>query len=326
MTSFILITQILIIFFHVAKAQDYGVDVSFPMQHETVSSNFDHLPHNQAPAGHPTGYFHDEEMPIQPLGDRQKLYNQFLKGCVDAFNATSCGHFEEHRIEVNLRQPASMVNYTQTGFHKTRVPDSLWQLIQKFWERNQDKQEKEPWPAGNTFVNHWESPSYLVRIREDKGLRGEAARLPKAIWDETRTIVQDWAGQEVEDLRMYGIRVYTAGAILNPHVDRLPYVMSAIINVAQDVDEEWPMEVIAHNGKAVNITMKPGDMVLYESHSVLHGRPFPLKGKYFANIFVHFEPTGHSLKHHGYDAKKGIGKYKVNRNIGGHEIEVREIP
>lgn len=125
---------------------------------------------------------------------------------------------------------------------------------------------------------------------------------------------------------MYGIRVYTEGAILNPHVDRLPYVMSAIINVAQDVDEEWPMEVIAHNGKAVNITMKPGDMALYESHSVLHGRPFPLKGKYFANIFVHFEPTGHSLKYHGYDAKKGIGKYKVNRNIGGHEIEVREIP
>lgn len=37
--------------------------------------------------------------------------------------------------------------------------------------------------------------------------------------------------------------------------------------------------------------MAPGDMVLYESHSVIHGRPFPLKGKYFANVFVHFEPV-----------------------------------
>ena len=49
-------------------------------------------------------------------------------------------------------------------------------------------------------------------------------------------------------------------------------------------------EFIGHDGKAENVTMKPGDVILYESHSVLHGRPFPLKGKYFANIFAHFEP------------------------------------
>ena len=33
-------------------------------------------------------------------------------------------------------------------------------------------------------------------------------------------------------------------------------------------------------------------MVLYESHSVVHGRPFPMKGNYFANVFIHFEPIG----------------------------------
>jgi prolyl 4-hydroxylase len=38
--------------------------------------------------------------------------------------------------------------------------------------------------------------------------------------------------------------------------------------------------------------MEPGDMVLYESGSLLHGRPFPLKGRSYANIFIHFEPTG----------------------------------
>ena len=25
------------------------------------------------------------------------------------------------------------------------------------------------------------------------------------------------------------------------------------------------------------------------------GRPFPLKGRFYANIFIHFEPTGHAL-------------------------------
>jgi prolyl 4-hydroxylase len=34
--------------------------------------------------------------------------------------------------------------------------------------------------------------------------------------------------------------------------------------------------------------MEPGDMVLYESGSLMHGRPFPMKGRYYANIFIHF--------------------------------------
>lgn len=38
--------------------------------------------------------------------------------------------------------------------------------------------------------------------------------------------------------------------------------------------------------------MAPGDLVLYESHSVIHGRPFRMRGNYYANIFVHFEPLG----------------------------------
>lgn len=27
----------------------------------------------------------------------------------------------------------------------------------------------------------------------------------------------------------------------------------------------------------------------------MHGRPFPLKGRFYANIFIHFEPTGEHL-------------------------------
>lgn len=78
-------------------------------------------------------------------------------------------------------------------------------------------------------------------------------------------------------------------------IDSLPLVLSAIINVAQDVDEDWPLEVIGHDGIAVNLTMQPGDMILYESHSVIHGRPYPLQGKYFANVFVHFEPAFYTM-------------------------------
>lgn len=82
-----------------------------------------------------------------------------------------------------------------------------------------------------------------------------------------------------------------------------------------------PLEVIGHDGIARNVTMEPGDLVLYESHSVLHSRPFPLKGRFMSNgtcralllrvfpesvvarsaydacicffpVFIHFEPIG----------------------------------
>ena len=59
-------------------------------------------------------------------------------------------------------------------------------------------------------------------------------------------------------------------------------------------DEDWPLYVIGHNGVAVNLTLQPGEMILYESHSVIHGRPYPLQSEYYANMFVHFEPIGYT--------------------------------
>merc|ERR1719201_1303311 len=76
-------------------------------------------------------------------------------------------------------------------------------------------------------------------------------------------------------------------------------------------------------------------MVLYESHSILHGRPFPLKGRYFANIFIHFEPVGHS-KRHGYidgseeveSRNKLLTRYRkaVKERKSGHENDQEGLP
>jgi prolyl 4-hydroxylase len=58
------------------------------------------------------------------------------------------------------------------------------------------------------------------------------------------------------------------------HVDTVnTHVVSAIINVDQDVDEDWPLLILDHADNEVNLVMQPGDMVLYESAKLLHGRP-----------------------------------------------------
>lgn len=158
---------------------------------------------------------------------------------------------------------------------------------------------------------------------EDTRLRGAGYNIKRKIWGAARDTIQEWTGEELTDCSLYGIRVYTEGSILATHVDRMPLVSSAILNVDQDVDEPWPIEVYAHDGKAYNITMEPGDMVLYESHSVLHGRPFPLKGRYYANIFIHFEPTGHSLRHQAKEAHEEANA-GADYKLGGHETDASD--
>jgi prolyl 4-hydroxylase len=188
-------------------------------------------------------------------------------------------------------------NYTSTGFMKIRAPDRVRELLTSYWDKNKSKQKVEKWPAGNIYTNHWASPTTIISV-EDSNLRGGGMGLKNELWDAAKSTVEQWTGMELKSTSLYGIRVYHEGAILNPHVDRMPLVSSCIVNVAQDVDEPWPLEIYDREGNAVNVTMEPGDMVLYESHSLIHGRPFPLKGKFFANIFIHFEPTGRKLADH----------------------------
>lgn len=79
-------------------------------------------------------------------------------------------------------------------------------------------------------------------------------------------------------------------------------------------------------------------MVLYESHTTIHGRPFKLKGRYFANVFVHYAPVDHeeqqakdkNLQDTGYrnlrrdteiakQIRDAIGYSSNSKNVGGHE-------
>ena len=86
--------------------------------------------------------------------------------------------------------------------------------------------------------------------------------LKQQLWNAARDTISEWTGQQLAECSLYGIRIYKEGSVLAPHVDRLPLVSSAIINVDQDVDEPWPIEVIRHDGVVVNITMAPGDLIL----------------------------------------------------------------
>lgn len=71
------------------SAIEYGVDISFPMHHASVSTNYPWLPHN-VDKSKPTPNQY-QGMPIQPLGNKQAAFEDYMQGCVDYYNKNANG-------------------------------------------------------------------------------------------------------------------------------------------------------------------------------------------------------------------------------------------
>jgi hypothetical protein len=83
------------------------VDVhqSFPMHQTNASKNYAWLPWNVDPSiPTPDEYI---GMRVQPLGDRQQFYDDFIQGCVDFYGnrGFTCLANEVERIAMDVRQP-----------------------------------------------------------------------------------------------------------------------------------------------------------------------------------------------------------------------------
>ena len=86
----------------------------------------------------------------------------------------------------------------------------------------------------------------------------------------------------------------------------------------QEVDEEWPLQILDHGGKLHNVFLKPGEMIWwvsqcsnrlflwklfrYESAKQVHARAVPLNGSYFENLFVHYMPRSQDWYKSDYNA------------------------
>jgi len=299
-----------------ADSPSYGVDVSWPIHASRVSTNYPWLLHNVDPANNPVPPDYEGTI-IQNLGDRQSIYENYMQGCRDYYGDDEkvCDEQEGFRLEMNLKQTRAMVNYTNVGYKKIRAPDDMIKLLKDFWEKNRGREYTEEWFDGSVAANYWEVPTDMLPVEDDE-LEGGGKELKGAIWKLAEDTIREWTNMDISATSVYGVRIYKEGSILSHHVDRLPLISSAIINVAQDVDEDWPIEVIGHDGVARNITMEPGDMILYESHSIVHGRPFALKGRYYANIFVHFEPVINSESENMQNSDENMPFYIVPDSNG----------
>ena len=118
-----------------------------------------------------------------------------------------------------------------------------------------------------------------------------AGKLKNRITEDFEQLISEWIGQPVVYSAGFGARTYLRNATFAAHVDRFDtHIASAIINLDQQVEEDWPVVICDHEGNAHAIPLHAGQALLYESARLLHSRPHPLQGDFYTNFFIHFKP------------------------------------
>ena len=192
---------------------------------------------------------------------------------------------ERNGEEIFRKEPSwSVTNYTDRGFKKAELDKTLFSEIINFYSQNKNDEKREH-IDGN-----------FVYIPDSKEEASKLIELPRELKEKVHTTLKEplekWSNTSLDATFVYGIRVYQEGAVLVPHRDREEtHIISAIINIDQEINEDWPLIIEDHLYRKHELTLKPGEVLYYESAKLLHGRPIPLNGKSFANIFCHFMPA-----------------------------------
>lgn len=187
------------------------------------------------------------------------------------------------------REEAGRVpNFTKTGFQKMEFPDEIFQEVKSYLNQNRHLEEKEH-QSLDFLSNDAVHPTGMIEL---------PVPIKEQVAEAIKPLIEEWAGVELAFTCVYGIRRYHQGTTLDLHTDISDtHILSAIVNIEQDVDEKWPLEIEDNYFRSHDVFLKPGEMLLYESARLLHGRTTPLKGDSFCNIFVHFRPVSDDWKH-----------------------------
>jgi len=196
----------------------------------------------------------------------------------------------------NEEQPAWVPKFTKVGFEKTKIPADIYAMLLWEFERQKSLMVQEPITHG--IINCVK----IVEMENKRQSRLQDLRrtfmtklspyVSYQLTDKLLPLAEEWANVKLEFTSLYGIRRYTNGSELAAHVDRFyTHIISAILNIGQSVESDWPLYIMDNDGGQHKVTMEPGDMVWYESARTIHGRQQPLQGEYYDNLFIHYKPV-----------------------------------
>jgi prolyl 4-hydroxylase len=189
---------------------------------------------------------------------------------------------DRNRLTISKQRGEYLKPLTWSGYAVQRLNEDVHLALMNFYVSNKNMTEPEP---GGGFIKNsgGNEPSSLM------------LPLPKALQlklqSHLRPAVESWCARRVEPTFVYGIRIYQSGATLVLHRDRpTTHIIGAIVNIDQETDVPWPLMIEDHFHRMHEVVLCPGEVLIFESARLLHGRPKPLCGRLYANVFCHFVP------------------------------------
>eukprot|EP00349_Pseudokeronopsis_sp_Brazil_P008572 CAMPEP_0202963618 /NCGR_PEP_ID=MMETSP1396-20130829/7635_1 /ASSEMBLY_ACC=CAM_ASM_000872 /TAXON_ID= /ORGANISM="Pseudokeronopsis sp., Strain Brazil" /LENGTH=313 /DNA_ID=CAMNT_0049684997 /DNA_START=230 /DNA_END=1171 /DNA_ORIENTATION=+ len=181
-------------------------------------------------------------------------------------------------------QSRMVPRFTEKGFEVIKIPPAVFAKLKALLEKGLENWDAIPTEPQIDAV-YTPKPSKFISL----------GPLAQEIGRDLKPLHEAWSGMEMRHTSAYGIRLYQEGASLVMHYDKIhTHVISSIVHIGHeyfDDNEPWPIEIEDHDGVRHAVNLEPGEMLFYESASCLHGRRQVLKGKYYASIFVHFQPV-----------------------------------
>ena len=171
------------------------------------------------------------------------------------------------------------------GFQRHQLEEDVYQEILQTYRSITGDLRVEESEAIGTFIS-------TVRPEVPPCLHYEVPGFNALVLDLLKPLHEAWCRFPLEPAACYGFRTYLNGAFLHSHLDRQhTHVVSSSICVDLDLYAPWPLELRDAEGQYHQLSLNPGEIMLYESASVLHGRPTPLNGRYHVGLFVHYRPA-----------------------------------
>ena len=215
---------------------------------------------------------HHEVVRPRPCGDE---LNYVVSGFVTGASLSGDGIDLDDAVRQRLQQHY-LPRLSASGYEIHPIPSPIHEMLTALLEIRRDRATtecSEPFrPTGDAdFIEVGDLGDDLMR------------------W--MQPMHEEFAGVPLTPSNIYGIRSYREGNTLNMHLDRPEaLIASSILQIDQDVDEPWPL-VVEVDGRQREIVLESGQMLFYEGATTLHGRPSPLVGRSFANLFVHYRPV-----------------------------------
>ena len=171
--------------------------------------------------------------------------------------------------------------YSGLGFTKDRLAPEIHERLLKQFQASA--------PA-------FRSEGSTLEIRNDTqgvipSLYYEDIEFNRQVHDLLQPAHEQWSKMRLQKSACYGFRVYQRGTYLHNHVDiTQTHIISSTICIDCQLDSPWPLYIEDINGQGYQVNLEPGEFVYYEGAKLIHGRPYPMNGDYYAGMFVHYRP------------------------------------